>query len=250
MSAIDPEHPPLKLMRKVSSKKGLETGLCIAEGWKCNEEALKTCKLHCMLIKKNLKPEWEKRAWHVSVPVFFLEESDLKSLSQLKTPEGVFGLYSRPEFCDPAEVWSRSGRHLVLYQWSDPGNMGTAVRTARGQGLDSVTNWGGGPDFFSSKVIRGSMGSVFHMPLAHWDQEAKFPDGVQVLCADASGKRVDLIKLDQQKPLCLVVGSESHGLPEHLPDGAQRVSLDMAGGLESYSAPVAAALLAQKFINP
>lgn len=167
-----------------------------------------------------------------------IEEKVFSELCSTANPEGILASFPRPEL----KPWSpnNKGLHLALYQWRDPSNVGSVIRSARGLGVHSITMLGAGPDFFSPKVIRSSMGSVFHTSL-HRSDISSLSSEKPLFLAAAGGTPIDELTLPQN-PI-LVLGSESQGLPESIQNSGQLVGIPLSGGLESLSAPIAAAIL-------
>jgi TrmH family RNA methyltransferase len=104
--------------------------------------------------------------------VVVVHDSLMPSLSATETTQGVIALFDRPT---PIRAFKHGTSHvLILDQISDPGNMGTLIRTAHTLGWDAViTARGkkGGSDPFSAKCVRASMGACLYIPVIdlHWD---------------------------------------------------------------------------------
>ena len=54
---------------------------------------------------------------------------------------------------------------LALDAASDPGNVGTIIRTADWFGVDAVLIGENSVDLYNQKVLRATMGSLFHLPI-------------------------------------------------------------------------------------
>ena len=61
--------------------------------------------------------------------------------------------------------YSNSPFFVVLENVTDPGNMGTLIRTADAAGADGIFLSKGCVDIYNPKVIRATMGSIFHLPI-------------------------------------------------------------------------------------
>jgi TrmH family RNA methyltransferase len=137
---------------------------------------------------------------------------------------------------------------VVLAGVADPGNAGTLLRTAEAAGAGAVVFAGPSVDPFAPKVVRSSAGSVFRLPIV---VEA---DAASVLTRVASAGR-RLIGLatdagtvwheaDVAGPLALVLGNESHGVPEPLANAIDEwVRIPMAGRVESLNVATAGAVV-------
>jgi TrmH family RNA methyltransferase len=137
---------------------------------------------------------------------------------------------------------------LVCVSIQDPGNAGTIVRSAAAAGGGAVIFTAGAVDIYNPKAVRASAGAIFHTPvvtgpeprtvlaaLARW--------GMCRLAATARGG-IDYTSADLARRTALVLGSESHGLPESLAgllDGC--VSIPMATRSESLNVAMAATVI-------
>ncbi len=94
-----------------------------------------------------------------------VSEHVMAALSQRETPQGIVATFAL--FETPLEALHPSERALVvvLDRLQDPGNLGTLIRTADAVGAAAVVLIEPCVDPFDPKSVRGSMGSLFHVPL-------------------------------------------------------------------------------------
>ncbi|NXC63024.1 MRM3 methyltransferase, partial [Aleadryas rufinucha] len=135
-----------------------------------------------------LLPEAEiKRASLVKVKF-----EDIKTWSDLVTPQGLVGIFSKP---DPAKMSYPAAQLtnslpllLICDNIRDPGNLGTILRSAAGAGCEKVLLTKGCVDPWEPKVLRAGMGAHFRVPIiANLDWESvptNLPAGIQVCVAD------------------------------------------------------------------
>jgi TrmH family RNA methyltransferase len=181
------------------------------------------------------------------VPVSFMDEDVLGSLSEAETSQGIVALAGRPSFAEEAMF---GGRPLVLVAVGiqNPGNVGALLRAAEAAGATGAYLTEGCADPFSWKALRGSMGSAFRLPHLRRVGARETLDrlkarGVAAVAAVSSArKRYD--EVDLTRPVALVVGNEGAGLGEDLAAAAaERVAIPMRGGVESLNVAVAAGIL-------
>ena len=134
---------------------------------------------------------------------------------------------------------------------SDPGNLGTIIRTADWFGATALLVGDGSVDCFNSKVVRATMGSLFHLPIFtnlnltellpelhrhHFTSYAAVLDGQPLPANPGAGRRI------------LVFGSESHGLSSALIQQCNfPVRVPGRGAAESLNVSVAAGVLLYHF---
>ena len=104
---------------------------------------------------------------------------------------------------------------VALYGVADPGNVGTALRSAQAFGAASVVLGPGCADPFGPKAVRASMGAVFSVALARAPQALSELPGRTVALVAGEGKVLAELGLSAQNPgaLTLLIGAERDGLP-------------------------------------
>jgi len=102
-------------------------------------------------------------ATNLSIPVFRVDSKLLKSLSQEVTPSGIL-------FTVKKKILSRSelsteddGLIIYLDRISDPGNLGTIIRTSAWFGLNNIVLSPECVDPLNAKSVRASAGAVFNV---------------------------------------------------------------------------------------
>ena len=122
---------------------------------------------------------------------------------------------------------------LALWQVGDPGNVGTLLRAADAFGA-GVALSEGCADPTGPKAVRASMGSLFGVPLSHFDE----PTGMRVALVPTGG--IVLPELQLEGDVVLVLGAEREGLPaEVLERCEERASIPQPGGGESLNVAMA-----------
>jgi TrmH family RNA methyltransferase len=170
------------------------------------------------------------------------------------TPQGVVAAVDVREVApDPVRA-RRRGRArplvVVLDGLSDPGNLGTVLRTALAADVDEVLLAPGCPDPLAPKVVRAGSGAQFHLPVRAglgWDEIrerlAGAPKVRQVLIAEAGAQRA-YDACDLTRRTALIIGNEAHGpSAEAAGLATERISIPMWNKVESLNAAVAASVI-------
>lgn len=181
------------------------------------------------------------------VPLTWVDERALKTLSDSVTPAGVVAIC---RFVDVLPEQALGGPFVAICaQVSDPGNAGTVIRCADAAGAGGVVLAGKSVDLYNPKTIRATAGSAFHLPIAveqdpqtavYAAQEA----GFTVVAAEGRGE-IDLFEAGEilTRPTAWLFGNEARGLPEELLAAADhRVRIPIHGRAESLNLSTAAAL--------
>jgi len=152
----------LKLYSSLKEKKARqETGLFIAEGHKILKEGLQSsCPCEIVFVREGFfgqNDETDRLLSNQRVEV--LDDQDFGKLAGTEASQGVVGIFDFRSLIVPR----LEGRGIVaLYDVADPRNLGTILRTADWFGLHDFLIGETCVDIFNEKVIRSTMGSVFH----------------------------------------------------------------------------------------
>lgn len=184
-------------------------------------------------------------------PVQAVSGEVMAALCQTVTPQGVVAV------CDLVDVplaiaLEPPPRLVALLGFvRDPGNAGTVVRVADAAGADAVIFSDASVDPYNGKVVRASVGSLFHLPVVvdaslAGAVTALRAAGLQVLAADGSGD-VDLDHAEVSgllaAPTAWLFGNEAWGLPDEVLALADHVvRIPIYGRAESLNLATAAAL--------
>ena len=123
---------------------------------------------------------------------------------------------------------------LALWRVSDPGNVGTLVRTADAFGA-AVALSEECADPTGPRALRASAGAIFRVPLVEWDDAP----GTRVALAAHGGASLSEVELEP--PLTFVLGAERAGLPPDL--GAdEEATIPLPGEAESLNVAAAGAI--------
>jgi TrmH family RNA methyltransferase len=188
------------------------------------------------------------------VPIFDLKEGVLEKLGSTRTPQPVIAVATIPPRPSIASLVG-DGPVIVTVGLSDPGNLGTLIRSAEAAGCAGLVCCGESVDVYNPKVVRSSAGAIFGIPIvAPRPGRGGENDPLDVLdeLAAAGRKRygatvggTPAFEADLTVPVALVLGSEAHGLSEDVishVDGL--ISIPMAGSAESLNVAMAGTVLA------
>ncbi|HYA44827.1 MAG TPA: RNA methyltransferase, partial [Acidimicrobiales bacterium] len=188
------------------------------------------------------------RCSDAGIRVFELEPGVLARVADTVTPQPVMAVVRAPVFELAALRERRPQLLVVCVDVRDPGNAGTAVRSAWAAGADGVVCCGSTVDVWNPKAVRASAGAVLHLPVV----SARSPTaaleemgrwGLHRLGTVAKGGE-DYALADLRRPVALVFGNEAHGLPSGLGEQLDGlVCIPMHAGAGSINVGMAAAVL-------
>jgi TrmH family RNA methyltransferase len=172
----------------------------------------------------------------------------LNKISDTVTSQGLIGVVKIKDFTSDSFFQKKPEFLLALDSIKDPGNMGTLIRTADAFGVDGVILSEECVDLFNSKVVRSTMGSIFHLPivkdinLKDFLSDLKKKEFRIVLTELKQGNTLE--KSDATGRICLVMGSEPEGVSKNLIQFADHlVKIPIQGKAESLNVAVACGIL-------
>lgn len=96
--------------------------------------------------------------------IYILPAKLFNEISDTETPQGVLAVIKMKNHELKREM-QKDGLYVALESVQDPGNMGTIIRTADAAGFSGVIIFKGCVDIYNPKVLRSTMGSIFHLPI-------------------------------------------------------------------------------------
>lgn len=242
------QNPKVKQWSQLLQKKGRDQqGKFLIEGVHLVQEALQAgADIEAVIydIEKGLPDEIE--AFCGNVTRIASLSSITSKLSETEHPQGIVAILHKPK-ADIHSLLTEGSLWVALDGVQDPGNVGTIIRSADAVGASGIWLGKGTVDVFNPKVVRSTMGSLFHLPvvevdLMEWLPKLKSRD-VQVVGAGIDGAS-SCYDMDLTVPICWVMGNEARGLSpdvETLLDQLARIP--MPGRAESLNVAMAATVL-------
>jgi TrmH family RNA methyltransferase len=241
-----PQNAKIKLVRTLlgRARERREAGAFVVEGVRLVEEAAnRDWRFEIVLYDETLSERGillVERLQSKGVEVERLSPNLMKSISETETPQGVLAVLQISHL----PISNSLDFILIPDQIRDPGNLGTLLRTAAAAGVQAVLLPPETTDAFAPKVLRAGMGAHFRLPIHSmtWEQIREQTKGLQTYLADMSGK--PCWETDLRQPLTLIVGGEADGASDEARKIAtEKISIPMAGNVESLNAGVAGSVL-------
>lgn len=194
-----------------------------------------------MVEKLFFTPAYASLAHSIPAERWEVTEGIIHKISGMTSPEGIVAEVRMPPFVSLGKA-----QKVVAFDGiSDPGNLGTLLRTALALGWEAACLLPGCCDPFNEKVLRAARGAHFKLKLTkttpeelqHWAAA----EGTQALVADLKGIRPEEV-VDAPKRL-LVLGNEAHGPSSTINQFCKPITLPMPGEMESLNVAVAGGIL-------
>ena len=217
----------IKDLVKLSNPKfSKEQKLFKIEGFHALEMAKNSGVLQSVFSTKEIKG--------LDVVQYIVSNDIMELISTAKSPQGVICVCKYLE-----EKPISSVKVLLLDNVSDPGNLGTLLRTALAFGYNDVI-LNGGCSQYNEKVLQSTQGAIFNLNILN-DFDIKKLEGYEVIATEIKGS-VDLSTVGKINKHVLVLGNEAHGVSsEILGIANKRVRIDIKN-IESLNVAIAGAI--------
>ncbi|MFW6115024.1 MAG: TrmH family RNA methyltransferase [Thermodesulfobacteriota bacterium] len=213
---------PLTWYKKLATKKGrVEAGAFLVEGKRSIDQIAAAYPDQLLEIITTTKLPSSVRAY----PARYITESQFRSISAAKTPQGIMGLIRLPHnFYSHRLPQHRGSKVLLLEDIQDPGNVGTLIRTAGAFDFSGIILTDRCADPLSPKCVQSSAGSILSVWMRRTSQYVELTktlkeQGFTIIAAELSGKQ-DLSMLTRCSKLLLCLGNETSGISKKLTDMA------------------------------
>ncbi len=222
-------------------------GFFIAEGPKVCLDLLRhtwdSCELYALpkFLNQHTFPSW--------VQIFEVNDIELGKISNLKTPNQLLCVFPIPE--DAIGVFPENSEKpiIVLDGISDPGNMGTIIRTMNWFGFEELVMTNDCVEHYNPKVVQATMGALRSVRCRYAPAE-EIAAQLKGSNYTAFGTFLDgenAFKCNFPLQTALIIGSESHGIRPELAKAVNRkISIPAQKGekmAESLNASVAGGIL-------
>lgn len=238
------------LKRARSVGKGREAGLVLVEGERLLADALRAgLAPETVLVEESSARAMEGLLEGIDVRV--CADGLLDGVGSVKTNPGVAAIFPEPRAAGwESLVTSPEGGAQLLVcvaGVADPGNLGALARVAEAAGAAALVVAPGGARPFGPKALRGSMGSLFRLPVVMPESIAAALERLSDVGYEhflAATRGGDSMHDCSFAPFtALWVTSETGETPDEL-RAARPVTIPMFGEVESLNVTVAGALLA------
>ena len=237
-------NPYIKDLSKLKDKKYLEkSDVFLVEGKHLVEEAYKNGCLKQILSD-------DESLFIEGVDCVKVTYDIIKKITDTVNPQNIIGLVSK--FNNEIDIENIKSV-VILDGVSDPGNVGTIIRTAAGLGIDLVVLSNDSVDLYNSKVVRSTQGALFSTKILKCDIKKLILDikknGIKVFGTALDGS-IELKKVSKPERFAIVLGNEAQGVKEEVLDLCDsKVKIDITDKVESLNVAIAGAIVMHYLIN-
>lgn len=242
----------IHLVNELKKKKYREKyGMFIAEGKRLIEDLNSSAMLpHLILYAEDFTDiAFLERVCGNADHVFAVSRKLFDKISETQNDQGVIAVF--PVFCPKLKhfVPRQSDLIFVLNGVSDPGNLGTIIRSAAAAGVSAILMEEGCVDLYNPKVIRSTMGTIAKIPVFRdlsMDEIVRFleKNDVRTYLADMN-EAISYDELPADEVSAVVLGNEGNGISSEWRAQCRKgVMIPMTNGVESLNVAMAAGIIA------
>ncbi len=195
-------NPKIKQIKKLKEKKYRDKqNLFLVETYHLVEEAYKNNLLKEVYVLEN-------NDFDIDVPVNYVSESVMKTLSDLPSIPTIIGVcYKKKD--------NVTGNILILDDVQDPGNLGTIIRSAVAFNIDTIILSKKCADVYSPKVLRSAQGMVFNINIVIKDLKETIVNlkksNYKIYGTKVNGGKL-LKTIEKSEKFAIIMGNEGNGV--------------------------------------
>ena len=189
-----------------------------------------------------------KLALKKNIELVKITESDIKGLADTVHSQEIFCVVQKKQFSTDSILKKKNEFIIVIDSGQDPGNLGTIIRTCDWFGVNAIFLSSGNVELLNPKVVRSTMGSIFHLPVVEEvDLNLFLPRikkrGYHIFAADVKGQHF-YHQVNYEKPVALILGNESRGINKNIFQFVEKIiKIPSFGKAESLNIASAGAVL-------
>jgi TrmH family RNA methyltransferase len=245
----------LKYFRSLSQKKVRQAEQkFILEGWRALKEVLSsssTVETVAVLSRYLQDPDYEsilRNLGERGAAIKEVTEVELNQVADTVHAQGVLAVVQQKTCSLESLRFKKSAVVVAADAVSDPGNLGSMIRSSDWFGADAVLLGRGCVELYNEKVVRSTVGSLFHVPIVEGVDlgeafSALKKQEFSIVAFSGDGKK-SYDSLEQSARTVYVLGSEAHGVSREVRAVANVVArIPKYGKAESLNVGVACGIV-------
>lgn len=239
----------IKDIIKLKQKKEREkTGKFYIEGERIINEIPNSVNIETYVFSQKFYNEIKETEKYNNTKNIIVSDNVFKKISDTINPQGIMAICDIPKNCIENIQITNNKFFVILDRICDPGNMGTIIRTAEALGVDAIFLSKGCVDLYNDKVIRATMGSIFHINIVEQCDLSSLIDylkdnKVKIVCTHLDGGKAPY-DIDFKNSIGVLIGNEANGvLEEYKEKSDELVKIPMVGNIESMNASISSAII-------
>ena len=225
------------------------------EGYRIVKDAFDNgCTFKYLLVSDNIADNIKEFLNEIeNIPLYTIKDSLFKQISDTDTPQGILAVLNKKEYNLENILDSNENFLVLLENIQDPGNMGTIIRTADAAGVRGVIVSKGCVDIYNPKVLRSTMGSIFHLSIIKVDDFDGYIDKLKQNEYNLFGAHLkgitNYFEVDMKGKVGIIIGNEANGITDDIAQKCKLIKIPMFGSTESLNASVSAGVIMYEYVR-
>ena len=188
-----------------------------------------------------------KYANDLRVDLCLCTEKDAERISDTKNSQQIFALIKYTPIKNINTIKILQEPFIIFDGLSDPGNMGTILRTCSWFGFYNIIVTKDNVEFYNPKTIRSAMGAHFHIKNIFKGSvndiiSLLIKNNYDIYVADLKGKNIETLKINVDNWV-LILGNESKGISDDFLKISNQIHIPGKGKMESLNVAEAASIV-------
>lgn len=189
----------------------------------------------------------QRRIDKFSCDKYILSSQLFKQLTSQENSQGVILVYSFEE----NSLENLENNIIVLEKVSDPGNLGTIIRTVDAAGFKDIILTNGSVDCYNEKTIRSTMGSIFNVRISYLDEEKMInflkEKNYKLIATALDKTSIPYTEMKLSSKNAIIFGNEGNGICKNILNIAdEKVIIPIYGTAESLNVAMACGIIIYK----
>ncbi len=218
------------------------------EGERIINEIPSNIHIEMYIFSEKFYNEMSDKDKYTNIKNIIVSNDVFKKISDTINPQGIMAICNIPKNSLKDVNINNNSFFIILDRICDPGNMGTIIRTAEALGVDAIFLSKGCVDLYNDKVIRATMGSIFHTNIIeNCDLDILIDNlkenNVNIVCTYLEGGKPPY-SINFKNATAILIGNEANGVLEKYKNKANElVKIPMIGKVESMNASISSAII-------
>ena len=177
---------------------------------------------------------------------YIISEKNLKSLSHLKTSEGIVAIFKPKKY---NFVLKKNVNYCGIVNLQNPHNLGAIVRSCLAFDIKCLFLIGDHPNVYHFECIRSSMGYIFEMPILCFSTFEQFysfakKNEIKLLATTNTSNATNLLQYHKKYNNCFLIGYEGNGLDNKIIIKCDEIIKINIKNVDSLNAAITASIIA------
>ena len=247
MNITSPQNQSIKQVRAINAGKAKDKFILEGEKWLTELDTLGIDAEYFVMSYS-----FAQNNAHKSLPRYYVvDDSTYAGLTSTVTPLGILAVCNKTTYSLDAITLPPSPFVLMLDNISDPGNLGTIIRSAVAFGCQLIITSKGSVSIYNDKVLRSTAGAIFKLPIVEGlnisQDVIPFLKSNNIHIVGTSPHTTNTFyDINTTEGVCIILGNEAHGMSKDVLEICDLLVKIPIVNIESLNVSVACGIILQE----